>query len=468
MNTSHMNTCQINARQINAKFYIIPLILSISSLMIGCGASSDTDSEIVEDKLTVDLDLPDSMTGGRVSSNRNLASGIQKSALGAKSGSLPCAFIGNTDDDNPFKNGYQTTQFLVSIMATWTCIADVLIDVADIVDHDGSIVETDNDTLAANYDADDPTHYSVTDDSDTQTTIRMYYDFDRANPPTSSSVPGFYISWNESTTDNVEGRLIVDISDIDSDNPDAEAPVNMRMDFDFDQNNKKADMFLQFDDNNPWADGMRIDINKDLNANLLTQVYTARGLINMKGQFFNAPGISEIPDVQLFTVADGLGNGAAIEEIQNMSLPLELNHNQNNHLGNYLATKQDVYFFDDDMDWDYIDKTFTSAKYRGERTTLASGGSWIPFNPSLDMIITALSLDSDYFSGDLCADIDDECTELFNAVFVNGFADQEQNQGSDPMDWRTDALQAAVYLNSVYPNGENWNEAFEQSFTPSL
>ncbi len=147
---------------------------------------------------------------------------------------------------------------------------------------------------------------------------------------------------------------------------------------------------------------------------------------------------------------------------------MHANHNQNNHLGNYLATKQDVYFFEDDMDWEYINKTFTSSIYRGDRTTPVSGGSWIPFNPSLDMIITALSLDPAYFSGDLCADLDDDCTELFNAVFVNGFAEQEQNQGSDPMDWRSDALQAAVYLNSVYPNGQNWDGAFDRSFTPDL
>lgn len=437
--------------------------------MAGCGTSSSTSDNGSEDILGLDLEIPDSITGGRVISNRNLASKIQSSSLASRASSgEPCAFIGVEDDEDPFENGYKTTRFMVSTMATWTCIADVLIDVAEVVVHDGSIVETDNDTQADNYDVDDPTHYSVTDDSDTQTTIRMYYGYDRASPPTSNAIPDFYISWNSTSEDDIQGRMIIETDTLNSTDHDAEDPVRMRMDFDFNANSKNADMFLQFDENNPWADGMRIDISKDLQANLLSQVYTARGMIKMSNQFLPVAEITEIPDVQFYTVADGIGNGAALEEIQNMSLPLYLNIFRNNHLGNYLFTKQDVYFFEDDMDWEYINKTVTSARYRGGRNTPETGGSWVPFDPSLDMIRTALSLDPNYFTGDLCASFDDECSPLLNAIFIDGFAGQEQNQGSDPQDWRSDALDNAVFLESVFPNGVDWNGAFEQSFTPTL
>ena len=171
--------------------------------------------------------------------------------------------------------------------------------------------------------------------------------------------------------------------------------------------------------------------------------------------------------MQFFTVSDLLGNGAAIEEIQDLSLPLIVNIFRNNHLGDYLFTKNDVYFFEDDMDWEYINKTVTSSQYRGARNTAPSGGSWLPFDPSLDMIIAALALDSDYFTGSKCAQLNDDCNQLLNAVFVDGFAEQEKNQGSDPMDWRSDALANATYLDSVYPNGLNWSGAFAQSFTPA-
>ncbi len=451
----------------NAKQTLIPLLIGTCSLIAGCG-DSDPGSAGTQDNLSIDLSLPDSLTGGQVTSSPRLAGRGLPDELAARGGTgEPCSYQGVEQEDDLFRNGYQTTRFMVSIMASWTCIADLLIDVADVVVHDGSIVETDNDTQSASYESDEPTHYSVTDDSETQTTIRMYYGYDRANPPTENDKAEFYISWNESENGPVEGRLIVDAIGIDASGHDPEDPISMRMDFNFNDNLKTADMFLRFDENNAWADGMRIDISKDLNANSFTHVYTARGMINMKGQFFEVDGITEIPDVQFYTVADGLGNGAAIEEIQDMSLPIVPNLFRNNHLGNYLFTKRDLYFFEDDMDWDYIHKTVTAATYRGGRTTAASGGSWIPFDPSLDMIVSALSLDADYFSGNQCAVVDDDCTDLLNAIFIDGFAGQEQNQGSDPMDWRSEALQSAVYLDSVYPNGENWEGAFEQSFTPS-
>ncbi len=449
---------------------VYPLVLASFTMLVGCGTSdSENTAETGGETLSLSLQLPDSLTGGREVAARTLADGIEGAALAAREGTgEPCAFVGVEEESDLFENGYQTTRFMVSLMATWTCIADFLIDVADVLVHDGSIVEGDNDTLSPDYDADDPTHYSVTDDSDMQTTIRMYYGYDRANPPTEDAVPEFYLSWYESDAGAIQGKMIIDASLIDAEDRNPEDPVRMRMDFDFDDQRKLADVFMQFDASNPWADGMRIDIRKDLQANLFSQVYTARGMIEMKGQFFEVDTISEIPDVQFYTVADGLGNGAALEEIQDMSLPIWINPFRDNYLGNYLFTKQDVYFFEDDMDWDYINKTVTSAVYRGGRTTAASGGTWIPFNPSLDMVINALVLDSDYFTGDKCAAIDDECTELLNAVFVDGFADQEQNQGTDPMDWRSDALADAVFLDSVYPNGQNWEGAFDQVFDPVL
>lgn len=458
----------MNVTLINNTRFFIPLLLAGCSLLAACGETASTPTDSVAQRLSVDLEFPDSMTGGRVISNLKQVNTLQPTSLASKASTgEPCAFIGLENEQELLTNGYHTTRFLVSTMATWTCIADILIDIADVVVHDGSIIETDNDTQAANYDADEPTHYSVTNDNDTQTSIRLYYAFDRANPPTHQDKAQFYISWNESSPGTIEGRLIIDSGNININTRKPDDPVKMRMDFNFNQDSKHADMFLQFDDNNPWANGMRIDIDKDLTVNLLDRVYTARGMINMKGQFFEATGISEIPDIKVFTVADGLGNGASIGEVQNMSLPLELNHNQNNYLGDYLFTKQDVYFFEEDMDWDYINKSFTAAEYRGGRTTPASGGSWLPFNPSLDMIISALSLDPGYFSGDLCVAINDDCSSLLNAIFANGFADQEQNQGTDPGDWRSIALQSAVYLATVYPNGEDWEGAFEQSFTPS-
>jgi hypothetical protein len=441
--------------------------LLLTGLLVACGSSSSGgDSGDTVDDFSVKMELPDSLTGGNSNSSRRIAGKIAEVAGRGGSGE-PCSYLGPENEDDPFRNGYETTRFMISIMATWTCIADLLIELSDVVPRDGMIMETDNDTLSPDYESDDPTHYSVTADSDTQVTLRMFYGYPLDTPPQIGDSPQFYISWNKTDADTVQGRMIVDASAIDADDREPDDPDMMRMDFDFTAQQRMADMYLRFDQYNRWANGFRIQVTRDDSASPLGQVFTARGLIDMSGQFLPLPGISEIPQIQFFTVSDLLGNGAAIEEIQDLSLPLIVNIFQNNHLGDYLFTKRDIYFFEDDQDWEYINKTVTDSQYRGARNTAASGGSWLPFNPSLDMIIGALALDSDYFSGSKCAQLNDDCNQLLNAVFVDGFADQEKNQGSDPLDWRSAALAAATYLDSVYPNGVDWSGAFEQSFTPN-
>ncbi len=454
---------------IDRKFYrnlTMPLLVTSLTLLGGCADNNDTQAAAAQ-PLSLDLALPDSLTGGVVTANRPVAFKSVSRSLANKAGTgEPCSFMGNENEDELFDNGYTTTRFLVSTLASWTCIADLVIDISETVPHDGVLVETDNDTQSADYDPSEPTHYSISDDSDTQVTARMYYGYDRSSPPTQDSVEDFFISWVALGEDQTEGRLVINTQALDGQPANPDDPIKMRMDFNFNAGQKSADMFLLFDNDNRWADGMRLEIHKDLTASPLGQVYTARGIINMKGQFLPVNSISEIPVIQLYAVADQLGNGASIEEIMDMSLPLEMNAQTGNHLGNYLFTKKDLYFFKDDSSWEYIHKTITAASYRGGRATAASGGSWVPFNPSLDMIIGALDLDAGYFNGAQCGELDSSCVDLLNAVFADGFAEQEKNQGTDPQDWRSQALENAQYLDSVYPNGLNWEGAFDLVFTP--
>jgi len=444
------------------------LTLLLAGLQLACGSSSSGNDSSLDptDDFSVKMDLPDSLTGGNGISSRRIAGKIAGVAELSGSGE-PCSYLGPENQEDPFRNGYETTRFMISIMATWTCIADLLIDLSDVVPRDGLILETDNNTQSPGFEADEPTHYSVTANSDTQVTLRMYYGYPRSTPPQSGENSQFYISWDKFGEETVKGRMIIDARSIDAADRKPDDPDMMRMDFEFVPGQQQADMYLRFDDGNPWADGFRIQVTRDDTANPLSQVFTARGQIDMSGQFMPLTGINEVPQIQFFTVSDLLGNGAAMQEIQDLSLPLIVNIFQNNHLGNYLFTKRDIYFFEDDQDWEYINKTVTGSQYRGARNTAANGGSWLPFNPSLDMIIAALALDSDYFTGDKCAQLNDACNQLLNAVFVDGFADQEKNQGSDPLDWRSTALANASYLDSVYPNGLNWNGAFDQNFTPA-
>jgi hypothetical protein len=464
----------------------LALVTLSFGLLSACGGGSDTAAvtPASNNNPVLQLNLPNSLTGGQQPASivavqqqaqviGTATSDAQIITNAVRSSSTvsdqPCLYIG-VDDDEPFRNGYQMTKMMVSTVATWTCISDTLIHISSFIAHDGKIVTTDNDTTAGNYDPEDPTHYSVTDDSATQTTIRMYYRYSRVAPPRAGDDPQFYFSWNKVTADssnsNIEGRLIIDGVKIQPKTRKADDPTMMRMDFNYTSTAKNVDMFLQFDNGNEWADGFRMNVSKDLTANPLTQVYVARGLVKMKRQFLPITGITEIPNVQMFTVSDSFGSGAAIAEFQDISLPLELNAATNNHLGNYLFTKTDQYYFQADQQWDWIKKSITTSEYRGGRTTSATGG--ITNDPSLDDIKTVLNLDSAYFTGSLCANIGDDCNALLNSIFNEGFFNHEQNQGADPMDWRSTALATPSYLKSIYPNGADWFGAFDYSFTPSL
>ena len=441
-------------------------LIAILLLLTACGGADEAaDSEDPGNNalaVSLDMELPASITGGSVA-----ADGQETAPRAARSGTgAPCAFAG-ADEEDPFRNGYEMTKFMVSAVASWTCLADTLIELADAVPHDDTIHATDNDPALADYDADDPTHYWISDDSETQTTIRFYYGYDHDTPPGRDEAPQFFLSWDGSSQDDLEGRLIIDGTGIDPEGRDAEDPTWMRMDFTATHTRREVDTFMRFDEGNPWAEGFRIHLTKDLTAGPLEQVFTATGLISMRAQFLPAAGIDEVPDVHMFTVSDDFGNGAALAEFRQLALPLELNADTGNHLGNYLFDKDDIYYFDADMDWDWVSKQISAAVYRGGRTTEATGGTWLPFDPSLDMIGEELDLGFDYFTGELCADTDDDCLALLTAVFSDGFADQELNQGSDPMDWRSEALATPVYLDSVYPNGSDWSGAFDPVFSPA-
>lgn len=444
----------------------LTLVVGLSA----CSSGSETGSSN-EEVLNLDMAIPNSLTGGPVGVvSLAVPTGVQAAAANTD---LPCAYQGPDDDDDPFRNGYEMTKFMVSAVAAWTCWADTLIEISGFVPHDGQIYETDNHTDDENYEADEPTHYSVVDESDTQVTIRIYYGYDRDVPPLANADPQFYISWDEDENGDIQGRMVIDGTGIDPEHRNPEDPTMMRMDFDYTATEQLVNMYLKFDNGNEWADGFRIEVNKDLTANPFEQVFTARGIINMKRQFIDVAAISEFPMLRMYTVSDRGGEGAAIAEFEDVALPLELNAETNNHLGNYLFDKLDTYFFDADQTvnepWDWIHKTFSFAEYRGDRTTPATGGSFFPiFDPSLELIVTELGLPNTYFTGNECANVGDDCVDLLNAIFQDGFADQEPNQGMDPNDWRSIALQNHEYLDTVYPNGMmDWDGAFDYEFTPT-
>lgn len=455
-------------------WYKHALMVSATTLVLtACGGPEDDETSRINNGISstvLDLALPDSMTGGNVSTTlpkTEVQAQKAMSSFSQKGNDVPCAYLANESED-PFKNGYEMTKFMVGAIATWSCIGDFLMAVSDYIPHNGVVYESDNNTASSSYDPEDPTHFRVVDDSDTQTSIYLYYGFNRATPPTAEDEAGFYLSWTEAENGNISGRMIISTDNLDQEHQ-SDDPELMRMDFQHSSEEKIHDMFLRFGEGNIWADGLRIKVTKNLSANPAQTVFVAQGIMGMKAQFLAVDGIDETPELRFYTVSNAIGDGAAIAQMNDLSFMLPLNFTGNN-LGSYLTDKQDIYFFDDNQEadepWDWIYKSFTSAEFRGDRTTQETGGTWLPFNPSLDQIEEGLELGAGYFASN-CAEVGDDCVGLINAVFEDeGFADQEPNQGADPGDWRSDALQGAVYLDTVYPNGVDWTDAFEHEFQP--
>ena len=186
--------------------------LLTSSLLVSCSSDDGSDKTFGESP-TLEMNLPASLTGGTTSTTQEakFATTVNQSIKMASSGTgEPCAFIGESDEDDPFRNGYETSKFMISTMATWTCVADLLIDVSRFVPHNGEIIETDNDNNSDSFEEDEPTHYSVTDESETQVTVRLYYDYSRSQPPIVGEQSQFYASWNEAENGDITGRMIID------------------------------------------------------------------------------------------------------------------------------------------------------------------------------------------------------------------------------------------------------------------
>ena len=154
------------------------LLLGSVLLTVGCAPSSGGGNNPVVGQSLLGMGIPDSLTGGEGTGTPSgalmrSASALKSSGGGDSSG--PC-FYNGVEDEDILRNGYRMTKFMVSAMVTWTCVTDLIIDISKAVPNDGMIHESDdNDTTDPNYEADEPTHYSVTVDSDTQKTVRMYY-----------------------------------------------------------------------------------------------------------------------------------------------------------------------------------------------------------------------------------------------------------------------------------------------------
>ncbi len=426
------------------------LLLSvfISYLLIACEDGSDAGHQRNSNAVQADLNLPESLTGPRAS-----VGGRELGGAFARDGGddFDCAYTG-PENEEIFRNGYNMSKFMLSAVGTWTCIGDRIVEISVFIPDDGKVYETEHDGAAVDYDPSEPSHYRLTRVGDNKFTLHLYYSYAHGLSLPSDAQAGFYYAWLESDS-KTTGRMIIDTQALDGSDP--EDPVKTRMDFEYGDTQKKVDMYFSFDENNNFSDGFRIQVTKDLQANSDEHVFTAISKLNMIEQFEGPiSGVSEIPVIDVFTVSNASGDGAALAEISDLAFPLEID--VSNHLGNYISNKVDTYVFDAQSNWEWIYKTFDSAELRGSDRNVSS--------ITLDLVESLLGLGGDYFDN-FCDVPGADCTDFINAVYDLGEYDQEGNQGSDPGDWRSNAISASSQLDSVYPEGfSTWEGVFEFDF----
>ena len=415
-------------------------------LVTGCGSEEEAPTGLAAAP-TLNMNLPDSLTGG-VSGTTAL------NGFNTAHGEPHCTFTG-AGSDNPFENGYHMTRFLVGATAQWTCFSDFIVTALAMsgIPVDGQIHDITNPD-----DPGGPTGVSVTQDTPTQITARLFFGGD-------TTTPGMFLSWNTSGG-STQGRLI--LGDVfTGGNTDPNAPNALRLDFEKGTATHEAEMFIGFPTGNTFTNGFRIQVSKNLDTTAYP-TYTALGLLDMKAQWdtgFSAGHKGILPALRMYTISDGNGLGAAVASFADVGASFDLSAYLLGHLGHYQYTKDDYYYFTSQGAPQYIYKSIASASYLGHRTSNAT---------NLDDIESFLGLGGTYFDT-TCNGSTPNCQAFMQAVYANSDWGQEANMGSNPNDERSTIINAvtnASYLASSCPGDASGcvydpTDVFEMTFIPT-
>ena len=399
------------------------------------------------------MSFPQSLTGTEAPAGALTRGLLNTRAL--HNGDIHCNFDGDGAGNDPFRDGYNMTKFLVSAVATWQCFADSIIIIVAAIPFptDGTFVELTPDP----DDPGAPTGIRITDNSASQRTIELFFNGE-------TTTAGVYLSWSFGT--NFEGKLILSstvMTDPDDPNFDAEAPNGLRMDFANDGTTQTADMIISFPSTNLWAEAFRIDAVKTL----ADSSFVVRGIMSMTRQWDpNYAGLA-VPKLKMFGVSDSDGLGAAMSQFADLGLNLNLVSGTT--LGSYNFTFNGRYYFLADGTSEWINKLVSSAEFADPALTRTASPAEISF------VEAALGLPG-YFTAPCSATFQAVCTELFQELFALGFSgsgkDVNDPPGTEPTDSRMAALDAGTFLTTHCPADAGScvlddTDVFEQTFTPT-
>lgn len=432
---------------------IVAAVLALA-LLSACGSDDETTtaSQTPSNPVSapsVSMSFPTSLTG---------------TPAAATSAGPSCDYPGAREND-PLRNGYTMTKWLVGNVAGWLCITDFLSDLANQLGAaglpvDGTFVDIPPDPA----DPGGPTGIAVT--TGTTSTLELYFQGDTANP-------SVYLAWAGSGSD-VQGRLVVlpylmEPPPPGNLNADPEAPTHMRLDFTQSATQRSASMVMAFDPydafaanswNNPWATGFRIDaVRTEADGS-----FDITGYIATHGQFdpgYRAVG-TETPALVLKAVSDSTGKGASVATMADVGQGFIFTPNTTDGLGYFLYSKDDKFYFLADATAEWISKSVTTATFKGGLTNTTYSDA------NIDSFLGLSGTTASCKGG-----TDADCVTLLNAIFDAGastFGTDLNDTSPEPSDGRQAELAALTALTQATPDSNakgDWTGVFDLTFTPA-
>ncbi|MDH5750995.1 MAG: hypothetical protein OEZ59_01080 [Deltaproteobacteria bacterium] len=488
------------------------LMLAITAmvvLLLIAGCESPEEETAPETTTTfapqLSMDLPDSLTGGT-----SIVTPTSSRYTPLAAGDDPCAFNGQ-NEQNWHDNGYKMARFMVGAVASWSCLADQIMMFTDIFVALGW--PTDGTTYPLeNNNSTDPNPVTamgilVDDSADpARREVRLFWG--EASPGVANTTDaGMFFAWDTSADGTVSGRVVVDAAALNG-SVEPEGPTYMRMDFSITSQHKIGEMFLAFEAQNEFTNAFRIKVTKNLDG--ANPLYEVMGNIDVKAQFdtrFTADHPGYTPSLKMYAISNGLGHGAAVARIADLGfrfagfeavyeIPEDPTSNiiTSDHLGAFLFTKDDTYYFTNlgngNHEPVYVNKAVYSASYLGgklfdQHGYLQDTGVWI-YNDNGDPVTWFGGVATEYsaehaklfetpeewldwalmgapspiptpltptYSNCTAAPgPSTDCVTFLNAVFQNDDFGQAANMGTEPDDYRKPLIDAATYLDTSCPN----------------
>jgi len=448
---------------------------------------------------TMTLDLPVSLSGvvtADESTTQNTKSIPNISAVyrNSDTNSDPNACEEHFDPEANFlEDGYNMTRFLVGLSQQQSCFADFIM--GSVVAQAGPWMNEGVITLPINEeDPGSPSHVKVSSSNDTVEVWLYFTDAETDLPTDTSLLEKLYLTWT-GTGDNIQGQFFMVNLPLNQNDPDA--PSGVRLDFTRTATSAENKIYLKLRDTHSGGmQGFRVDVRKDGVGEDAT--YYASSLIAFSDQPFpNFPAGLDNPNFAASAVVDATGLGASIATFQNFGITLEGDNDQNGvidtaqnefDLGAYQFDINDKIYFDPSLNDSALTTPYIEqiSEWRNKSVSnssyVADHVRAIPSPDSQFSILNCLEgdvlcdyngngvLDED--SGELlgwnlgvgyftntCGDdalVTSNCDTFINHLFSdNTFGSLTLNStGTEPADWRRNALSDLTQLTSVHPDDD--------------